>query len=128
MENSPISGVRFQLAKQLDLVAQFAGGMQNLKSRTEFSGRSIISLGGELGHFAQPNCRNKQQNEPCAGANVSGDVAEKKPGDHRDCQNDKRSNAPAMIRGAGAPCPRQYHQRRNDRQKKENVIQVHKVN
>src|SRR4029077_6366842 len=122
-----MADLRFQLTKQLYLVAQLTRGMQNLKSRPKSSGRSVTSLGGKLDHFAQSNCRNKQENKPCAGADVSGGVAEKKPGYSRNRQNDKRSNAPAMIRGAGAPCPRQHHHRRNDCEKKQNVIQVHAV-
>lgn len=111
MEYSPMVDLRFELAKQLDLLPQFTRGMQNLKSRPEFSGRSVISLGGKLGHFAQPNCRNKQEDEPRGGADVSGGVGQKKPGESCNCQNDERSNAPAMARGAGAPCPRQHQQR-----------------
>src|SRR6266536_1057492 len=74
--------LRFQLAKQLNLVAHLSAGMQNLKSRPEFSGRSVISLGGELGHLAQPNCRKKKQNKPRAAADAPGGVTPKQQAMH----------------------------------------------
>ena len=67
----------FQLVKHLDLVAQFIRGMQNLKSRGQFSGGFVIALGGEVGHFAQPNGRKKQQNKPRDATDVSGGGAPK---------------------------------------------------
>src|SRR6266436_6571627 len=97
--------LRFQLAKQLNLVAHLSAGMQNFKSRPEFSGRSVISLGGELGHLAQPNCRKKEQNKPRAAADVSGGVAPKQPGNARNGEDGKCGDSPATVRRTWAPCP-----------------------
>jgi len=96
--------------------------MQNLESRSKFSGRFVVSLRGELGHFAQSNCRKKQEKKPCAATDVSGGATPKKPGDACNGEHDKRSDTPAMIGRAGTPCPGEDEQRRNHREKKQNMI------
>src|SRR5260370_24823575 len=103
--------LRFQLAKQLDLVAQIARGMQNLKNRPEFSGRSVISVRGELRHFAQPDCRKKKENKPRAATDVSGGAAPKEPRNARNRENDDCGDTPSTIRRARAPSPGQRQQR-----------------
>src|SRR6266481_3248864 len=75
--------------------------MQNLKSLPEFFGRSVISSGGEVGHFAQPDCGDKPQNNQC-------------------------SNPPSMIRRAGTQRPSQHQERRDYGDEEENVIQIHR--
>src|SRR6266568_9549369 len=97
--------LRFQLAKELHLAAHFTRGMQNLKNHPEFSGRSVISLGGEVVHFAQPNCGKKQQNKPRTAANVSRGATPKQPAHTRNRENDECSDTPATMGRAGTPCP-----------------------
>jgi len=118
--------LRFQLTKQLDLVSQLTRGMHNLKSRPEFSSRCVISLGGEFGHFAQPNCRNKQENEPRAATDVSGGATPKKPRNARYPQNNQCNNPPSMIRRAGTQRPSQHQERRDYGDEEKNVIQIHR--
>src|SRR5450759_1787602 len=125
MESSSMVHLRFQLAKQLDLIAQFTRGMQNLKSRPEFSRRSVISLDRELGDFAQSNCGKKQENKPRAATDVSGGATPKQPSDACNRQDDERRATPAMVSRAGAPCPGQHQQRGNHCEEKKNMVQVH---
>src|SRR5438105_464621 len=75
--------------------------MQNLESRSEFSGRFVVSLRGELGHFAQSNCRKKQEKKPYAATDVSGGATPKKPGDACNGEHDKRSDTPAASSFSG---------------------------
>src|SRR5437588_11698958 len=117
--------LRFQLSKQLDLVAQIVRGMQNLKNRPEFSGRSVISARGELGHLAQPNCRKKKKKKPRAATDVSGGAAPKEPRKARNRKNGECSDTPAMIWRARPPCLGQHQQGRNHRNKEKNMIQIH---
>jgi hypothetical protein len=90
--------LRFQLTKQLNLVAHLSAGMQNLKSRSEFSGRSVISLDGQLRHFAQPNCGKKEQNKPRTATDVSGGSTPKKPGNARNGEDGECGDTPATVR------------------------------
>ena len=85
--------------------------MQNLKCRSEFSGGFVISLRGELGHFAQSNCRKEQEKKPCAATDISRGAAPKKPGDACNREHDERSDTPAMIGRTGTQCPAQDKQR-----------------
>src|SRR6186997_2782989 len=100
--------------------------MQNLESRTKSSGRFVISLRGELGYFSQPDRRQKQQKKPCRAADISADMTPQKPCDSGNCQHNKRGNAPAVIGRAGPQPTSQDEQRRNDRDKKEDVIEIQK--
>jgi hypothetical protein len=47
-----------------------------------------------------------------------------KPCDSGNCQHNKRGDAPAVIGRAGPPPTSQDEQRRNDRDKKEDVIEI----
>ena len=82
-----------------------------MKDRSEFSGEFVVSVGGELGHFAQSNCRKEQEKKPCAATDVSRGAAPKKPGDACNREYDERSDTPAMIGRAGTPSPAQDEQR-----------------
>src|SRR2546422_3628967 len=103
--------LRFQLAEQLDLVSQLTRGMQNLKSRGEFSGRCVISLGGELGQSTQPNCRNEEENKPRAATDVSGGATPKQPRNAGNRENGDCGDTPATIWRTGTPCPGQHQHR-----------------
>jgi len=46
--------VRFQMPKQLNLIAQLGAGMQDLKSCSESCSRFVVSLSGELRHLRNP--------------------------------------------------------------------------
>jgi hypothetical protein len=79
--------VRFQMPKQLNLIAQLGAGMQDLKSCSESCRRFVVSLSGELRHFAQSNRREKQKREPRDAADVSSSAAQKNPRYTTYCQN-----------------------------------------
>src|SRR5438874_9464860 len=66
--------VRFQMAKQPDLLAQFGGRMENLESCTKSSSRFIISLRSELRYFSQCDRRQRQQKEPCRAGDIPADI------------------------------------------------------
>ena len=100
--------------------------MQNLKRLPEFFGRSVISSGGEVGHFAQPDCGDKQQNKPRTATDVSGGATPKKPRNARYPQNNQCSNPPSMIRRARTQRPSQHQERRDYGDEEENVIQIHR--
>ena len=98
--------------------------MQNLESRTEFSGGFVISFRRELHHFSQANCGQKQQKEPCRAAGVPAGIRPQKPGDSCNRQHNERGETPPVIRHAGPPRAGQHKQRRNDRDEKEDVIEI----
>jgi hypothetical protein len=79
--------VRFRMPKQLNLIPQLGAGMQDLKSCSESCSRFVVSLSGELRHFAQSNRREEQKREPRDAADVSGSAAQKNPGYTAYCQN-----------------------------------------
>ena len=112
------------MAKQPDLLAQFTARMQNLESRAEFSGRFVIFLRSELAYLSQSNCRQKQQKEPCRAAEVPAGVRPEKPGDSCNRQHNEGSERPPVVGRAGPPRAYQNQQRRNDRQEKEDVIEI----
>lgn len=85
--------------------------MQNLDGRSEFSGRFVVPLRGELGHFAQSNRRKKQEKKPCAATDVSRGATPKKPGHACNGEHDERSDTPALMGRAGTPCAGQDDQR-----------------
>src|ERR1700682_230159 len=90
----------------------------------KLSRRRKSMLRGQIRDAAQSNCRQKQKCKPCASADESGDVSKKQPGHAGDGENDERRNSPATISPTRTPCARQDGERRNDRDKKKNVIQV----
>src|SRR2546428_13878580 len=98
--------------------------MQNLKRCGKVSRRFVVSLGGELGHLAQSNCRNEQEKKPRAATDVSGGASPEQPGDTCNRENDERRDPPAMIRRTRAPRPSQHEQWRHYREEKKDVIQV----
>ena len=101
--------------------------MQNLDSRGQ-SSRGFVTLArSELRHFSQRNCRKKQEREPGAATDVSSLLAAKEPGCAGNGEDKERCDAPAAIRSARSPRPRQNNQRRNQRDEKKDVIQIHYV-
>ena len=68
--------------------------MQNLESHSEFSGRFVVPLRGELSHFAQSNCRKKQKKKPYAATGVSGGATPKNPCDTCNGEHDECSDPP----------------------------------
>ena len=104
------------MAKYPDLLAQVSAGMQNLESRTEFSGRLVIAVRREFRHFPQSNCRQKQKEEPREAADISGGTRPEKPGHRCNREYNERRDTPPVIRRAGPPRASQHQQRRNDRE------------
>src|SRR5215470_16302986 len=98
--------------------------MQNLKSRAKSSGRLVIPLRGKLRYFSQSNRRQKQQEEPCCAADIPAGIRPDKPGDGGDRQHNDRGEIPGGITHARPPRASQDEQRRNDRDKKEDVIEI----
>src|ERR1700682_1730245 len=90
----------------------------------KLSRRRKSMLRGQVRDAAQSNCRQKQKRKPCASADESGDVSKKQPGHTGDGEDDERRNSPTTISPARTPGARQDGKRRNDRDKKKNVIQV----
>ena len=97
-----------------------------MKNGTKFSGQFVISLLGEFRYFSQSKRRQKQQKEPCHAADIPAVGRPQKPPDTGDHQHNKRGEAPAVIGRTGVPRASQNEQRRNDRQEKKNVIEIHR--
>jgi hypothetical protein len=115
----------FQTTKHSNFLMQFRGWMQNLKSRRKFPGCFVIFTCGEFCHFAQSNCRKKQESYPGRSSDVPSYRAYKNPGDTGSCEDDECGDAPAAVRSPRTPGARQHKQWRNNCEKKENVIQIH---
>src|SRR4029450_11574188 len=98
--------------------------MQNLESRAKSSGRVVISLCSELRYFSQSNRGQKQQKEPRCPTDISAGITPEKPRDAGDRQHNQRGKAPAVIGRARSPRACQNQQRRNDREKKKDVIEI----
>ena len=98
--------------------------MQNLESRTKSSSRFIVSLCSELRHFSQCDRRHKQQKEPCRATGIPADIGPEKPCDSGNRKHNEGGEAPAVIGRAGPPRTSQDEQRRNDRKKKKDVIEI----
>jgi hypothetical protein len=81
-------------------------------------------LPGQVGDAVQSDCRQKQKRKPCAPADESGDISKKQPGHAGDGEDDERGNSPTTISPARTPGACQDGERRNDRDEKENVIQI----
>src|SRR5437773_8403755 len=105
-ESGSVVLTRFQMVKQSNLFAQLSARMQNLKGRSKFCCRFVVSSRGELRHFAQSNCREEEQSKPRCASDVSGRRTQQNPGNAGYGENNERGETPAMIRVAGAPCPR----------------------
>src|SRR5947207_9757532 len=99
--------------------------MQELEQRRQSAGGFIAALGGELCCFPQTDCRQKEKREPGDTADITGVFTKEQPGDTGNHQHDYRGYSPAEKNSAGPPRPRQHKQRRDDRDEKKNVIQVH---
>src|SRR6266699_3073291 len=84
-------------------------------------------LCGQLSYFSQPDRRNKQKREPNAAADVSSLLPENNPGCSRNRENDESGDAPAAMSSTRTPRARQNQQRRNHRDEKKNVIQIHHI-
>ena len=101
--------------------------MQNLEQRRKPSRGFVALARGELRHFSLRNCRKKQECEPGAATDVSSLLAAKEPGCTGNGEDKERCDAPAAIKSARSPRPRQNNQRRSHGDEEKDVFQVHCV-
>ena len=99
--------------------------MQEMQQRSQSSGRFVATLRGELGRLSRTDRRQKQKREPGATAHITGVFTKEQPGGTGDTEHDNRGDSPAAKNSAWPPRPRQDKQRRNDRDEKENMIEIH---
>src|SRR6266436_3224954 len=99
--------------------------MQNLKSRPKLSCQFVVLPRGKFRNLSRPNRWNKQESEPGTASDVSSRASEKEPRQTSNGQNNKGRDAPASIESARAPGACQHKERRNQREEKKNMIQIH---
>src|SRR3979409_2500235 len=90
----------------------------------KLSRRRKSMVRGQVRDPAQSNGRQGQKRKPSAPSDKSGYVSKKQPGHAGNGEDDERGNSPTTISPAWTPGARQDGERRNDRDKKKNVIQV----
>ena len=98
--------------------------MKKTKRLAKAARRPVTLLTRQLGDFADPKRRQKQQGQPRAAADKPSRVRIDQPrnaGHHQDC---KTSEAPAAIQAAAPERLRQHDQRRNAGDEKQDVVEI----